>query len=159
MHSSPRRLGSRTRSHRISRPDVLHDALEVYRAQFRPSEQLDRPYAMVGVNVIAADTDAEARRLFTSVQQGFTNLLRGMRGRLQPPIDDIETYWSPLEQAQAQRMLACSFVGSADTVRNGLARFVELTRAEELIVAAAIYDHGARLRSYEILAESIAPPA
>jgi luciferase family oxidoreductase group 1 len=140
-------------------PDALHDALAVYRAQFRPSEQLDRPYAMVGVNVIAADTDPEARRLFTSVQQGFTNLLRGMRGRLQPPIDDIETYWSPLEQAQAQRMLACSFVGSADTVRNGLARFVELTRAEELIVAAAIYDHGARLRSYEILAESIAPPA
>ncbi len=140
-------------------PDALHDALAVYRAQFRPSEQLDGPYAMVGVNVIAADTDAEARRLFTSVQQGFTNLLRGARGRLQPPIDDIETYWSPLEKAQAQRMLACSFVGSADTVRNGLARFVELTRAEELIVAAAIYDHRARLRSYEILAESIAPPA
>ena len=101
-------------------PDALHDALAVYRAQFRPSEQLDRPYAMVGVNVIAADTDAGARRLFTSVQQGFTNLLRGARGRLQPPIDDIEAFWSPFEKAQAQRMLACSFVGSAATFATAL---------------------------------------
>ncbi len=83
-----------------------------------------RPYAMVGVNVIAADTDAEARRLFTSAQQAFTNLLRGARGQLLPPIDDIERYWSPLEKAQVQRMLACAFVGSSATIRAGLEAFV-----------------------------------
>jgi alkanesulfonate monooxygenase SsuD/methylene tetrahydromethanopterin reductase-like flavin-dependent oxidoreductase (luciferase family) len=107
---------------------------------------------MVGVNVIAADTDAEAQRLFTSAQQGFTNAVRGTRRQLPPPIDDIETYWSPLEKMQASAMLACSFVGSPETVRRGLDRFTEQTRADELMVASAIYDHAARLRSYEILA-------
>jgi luciferase family oxidoreductase group 1 len=134
-------------------PDALMQALEVYRARFEPSAQLERPYAMAGVNVIAADTDEEAHHLFTSAQQSFTNLFRGTRGQLLPPIDDIETYWSPAEKAQASRMLACSFVGSAETVRRGLERFIEETRADELMVAAAIYDHDARLRSYEILAE------
>ena len=89
-------------------PDDLMPALAIYRENFRPSAQLDRPYAMVGANVIAAETDAEARRLFTSPQQAFTNLLRGTRGQLLPPIDDIERYWSPHEKAQAQRMLACA---------------------------------------------------
>ena len=102
---------------------------------------------------IAAETDAEAQHLFTSPQQSFTNLFRGARGLLQPPIDDIETYWSPAEKAQASKMLACSFVGSRDTVRRGLEQFIERTGADELMVAAAIYDHAARLRSYEILAE------
>jgi len=134
-------------------PDALMQALEVYRARFKPSEQLDRPYVMVGANVVAADDDAAARRLFTSMQQSFANLLRGARGRLPPPIDDIEAYWSPLEKAQASRMLACSFVGARGAVRDALARFIEETRADEVIVAAAIYDHRARLRSYEILAE------
>ncbi|HET8697415.1 MAG TPA: LLM class flavin-dependent oxidoreductase [Gammaproteobacteria bacterium] len=135
-------------------PDELMRALEVYRANFRPSAQLDRPYAMVGANVIAADTDAAARRLFTSAQQAFTNLFRGARGQLLPPIDDIEAYWTPLEKAQASRMLACSFVGAASTVREGLERFVAHTGADEVIVAAAVYEHAARLRSYEILAET-----
>ena len=134
-------------------PEALMPALHAYRDKFQPSAQQDRPYAMVGVNVIAADTDAEARRLFTSVQQQFTNLFRGTRGQLRPPIHDIETYWSPTEKAQASSMLACSFVGSPETVRRGLERFLEETGADELIVAAAIYDHGARLRSYELLAE------
>jgi alkanesulfonate monooxygenase SsuD/methylene tetrahydromethanopterin reductase-like flavin-dependent oxidoreductase (luciferase family) len=105
------------------------------------------------VNVIAADTDEEARHLFTSAQQSFTNLFRGTRGKLQPPIDDIESYWTPHEKAQAMNMLACSFVGSAQTVREGLERFLEQTGADELIVASAIYDHSKRLRSYEILAD------
>ena len=134
-------------------PDQLLDALAIYRERFEPSEQLAKPYAMIGVNVIAADTDAEARRLFTSAQQSFTNIFRGTRGRLQPPIDDIETYWSPVEKAQASRMLACSVVGSRDTVRQGLGRLLAETKADELMVASAIYDHAARLRSYEILAE------
>jgi luciferase family oxidoreductase group 1 len=134
-------------------PDALMQALQVYREKFQPSKQLDRPYVMVGANVVAAETDAEARRLFTSAQQQFTNLFRGTRSRLPPPIDDIEAYWSPAEKAQASRMLACSFVGSAETVRRGLEDFIAQTGADEVIVASAIYDHAARLRSYEILAE------
>jgi luciferase family oxidoreductase group 1 len=133
-------------------PEALMQALDVYRASFQPSEQLERPYAMVGANVIAADTDAEARRLFTSAQQSFANLLRGTRGQLPPPIDDIEAYWSPAEKAHASRILACSFVGSAQTLQAPLADFVARTGADELIVAAAVHDHRARLRSYEILA-------
>src|SRR3712207_1836479 len=89
-------------------PAALHQALQVYCARFQPSRQLERPYAMVGVNVIAADTDEEARRLFTSVQQAFTNMFRGTRGKLQPPIDDIESYWAPHEKVQAMSMLSCS---------------------------------------------------
>jgi len=134
-------------------PADLLAALAAYRAAFRPSAQLAAPYAMVGVNVVVAPTDAEARRLFTSVQQGVTNLLRGARGQLRPPIDDIESYWTPPEKAQASRMLACSFVGAPATVRAGLERLVAETAADELIVAAGIFDQGARLRSYELLAE------
>ena len=134
-------------------PDALMQALHVYRTTFKPSAQLAQPYAMVGVNVIAAETDAEARRLFTSAQQAFTNAFRGTRRQLQPPIDDIETYWSPIEKIQASGMLACSFVGSPQTVQRGLEQFVEQTAADELMVASAIYDHSARLRSYEMLAD------
>lgn len=134
-------------------PDALMQALAVYRERFEPSAQLDRPYAMVGCNVIAADTDAEARRLFTSAQQAFTNMFRGTRGLLPPPIDDIETYWSPMEKVQASSMLACSFVGSRESVRAQLADFLERTRADELMVASALFDPSARKRSYEILAQ------
>jgi luciferase family oxidoreductase group 1 len=133
-------------------PDALMQALQLYRATFKPSAQLARPHAMVGVNVIAAETDAEARRLFTSAQQAFTNAFRGTRRQLQPPVDDIESYWSPLEKLQVSSMLACSFVGSPQTVQRGLERFVEQTGADELMVASAIYDHSARLHSYEALA-------
>ncbi|HAO41717.1 MAG TPA: alkane 1-monooxygenase, partial [Afipia sp.] len=93
-------------------PDQLIPALEIYRSRFKPSEQLDRPYTMVGVNVIAAESDGEARRLATTQQMSFTNLFRGARGLSQPPIDDIETYWTPSEKAQAMRMLARSIIGS-----------------------------------------------
>lgn len=134
-------------------PDALMRALQVYRDNFKPSEQLARPHAMIGVNVIAADTDEEARFLFTTPQQSFTNLFRGTRGKLQPPIADIESYWSPSEKVQASNMLGCSVVGSPRTIREGLTRLIEKTGADELMVASAIYDHGARLKSYEILAE------
>ncbi|HEY0522476.1 MAG TPA: LLM class flavin-dependent oxidoreductase [Stellaceae bacterium] len=134
-------------------PNALLPALEIYRSRFQPSPQLDHPYAMAGVNVIAADTDAEARRLFTSAQQQFTNLVRGTRGRLQPPIDDIERYWAPHEKQQASHMLTYAFVGAAETVRHGLREFVARTRIDELMVTAPIFDHAARLHSYEILAE------
>jgi luciferase family oxidoreductase group 1 len=137
-------------------PDALMQALQVYRSTFQPSRQLERPHAMVGVNVIAADTDEEARYLFTSLQQRFTDMVRGTRGLLKPPIPSIESYWSAQEKVQASRMLACSFVGSPETVRGALAHFAQETGADELIVASAIYDHAARLRSYELLASAFA---
>ncbi len=133
-------------------PQALLPALQVYRERFEPSAQLRRPHAMVGANVIVAETDAEARRLFTSAQQAFTNMFRGTRGQLPPPIDDIESYWSPGEKAQAGGMLARSFVGSPDTVRRGLEAYLAETGADEIMAAAAIYDHAARRRSYELLA-------
>jgi luciferase family oxidoreductase group 1 len=134
-------------------PDVLFDALAIYRKQFKPSNQLAHPYAMVGLNVVAADTDEKARRQFTTVQQSFTNLLRGAAGKLQAPIDDIEEYWTAAEKHQASRMLKYSIVGSPETVRKQLESFVDLTRADELMVVCSLYDHTARIRSYEIVAE------
>lgn len=135
-------------------PDLLLQALEIYRARFKPSEQLQRPYAMVGVNIIAAETDAEAKRLATTQQMSFVNMFRGTRGLSQPPIDDIETYWSLSEKAQVQRMLARSIVGSPETVRRGIAELVDETRADELIVVSDVYDHALRLRSFELIAEA-----
>lgn len=134
-------------------PDSLLTAFAAYRSRFEPSEQLQAPHAMAGINVIAAETDAEARRLFTSAQQQFTNLFRGTRGLLRPPIDDIDGYWSPAEKRQASSMLARSFVGSPETVKRGLEAFLAETGADELMVASAIHDHSARVRSYAILAE------
>ncbi|HUQ37936.1 MAG TPA: LLM class flavin-dependent oxidoreductase [Aestuariivirga sp.] len=133
-------------------PDALYEALEVYRTRFEPSVQSTKPYAMAGVNVIVAETDAEATRLFTSIQQRFTAMFRKDRGYLNPPIDDIETYWTPTEKMQASRMLSCSFVGSPKTVESGLREFIAKTGVDELMVSSAIYDHAARLRSYELLA-------
>jgi luciferase family oxidoreductase group 1 len=137
-------------------PDALMEALQMYRDRFEPSEQLERPYAMVACNVIAAHTEAEARRLFTSPQQSFVNLVRGARGQLQPPIEDIEAYWSAAEKAHVSRMMARSFVGTDADVAERLRGFVNETGADEVIVAAAIFDHRARLRSYEILAKAFA---
>jgi alkanesulfonate monooxygenase SsuD/methylene tetrahydromethanopterin reductase-like flavin-dependent oxidoreductase (luciferase family) len=108
---------------------------------------------MVGANVVVAKTDQEARRLFTTIQQQFAHLQRGDPGRLRPPIDDIEAYWSPHEKIRAQHMLACSFVGAPETVREGLARFLERTGADEVMVAAPLYDQEARRTSYRMLAE------
>ncbi|HEV2861892.1 MAG TPA: LLM class flavin-dependent oxidoreductase [Pyrinomonadaceae bacterium] len=133
-------------------PDYLTHALAVYRQQFRPSEALDAPYAMACVNVFAADTDAEARRLFTSLQQQFVNLRRGTPGLLQPPVEDAEARWSPIELAGVEHALRYSFVGSRETVRRGLEAFVGGTGVDELMVAGHIYDHAARLRSFEIAA-------
>ena len=135
-------------------PEALLPALEVYRERFEPSAQLAEPYAMVGANVVVADTDDEARRLFTSAQQSFTNIFRGQRGQLPPPIHDIESYWTPLEKERASSMLRRSFAGSPDTVRVGLDAFAAETQADEIIVAAAIHDHAARVRSYELLSEA-----
>ena len=134
-------------------PQLLLRALETYRHRFKPSEQLDRPYAMVGCNVIAADSDVEARRLATTQQMSFANLLRGARRLSQPPIDDIDDYWSPAEKAQAQQMLARSIVGDPATVRAGLQALVEETGADELIIVSDVFDHQQRLHSFELIAE------
>jgi luciferase family oxidoreductase group 1 len=134
-------------------PDLLIPALEIYRSRFKTSAQLDRPYAIVGVNIIAAGSDAEARRLATTQQMSFANIFRGARGLSQPPIDDIESYWSPMEKAQAMRMLARSIIGSPETVRSGMDALVAETGADELIVVSDVYEHSARLRSFELIAE------
>jgi luciferase family oxidoreductase group 1 len=134
-------------------PAALREALRAYRERFEPSEQLERPYAMAGVNVIAAETDADARRLFTTLQQAFTDLHRGARGLQKPPIDDIDAYWTPAEKVAAQGMLTHSVVGSGETVRAGLERFVELSGADELMIVTTVFDHEARKRSLEIVAE------
>jgi luciferase family oxidoreductase group 1 len=135
-------------------PDLLIPALQIYRNRFKPSEQLQGPYAMVGVNIIAADSDDEARRLATTQQMSFANIFRGARGLSQPPIDDIETYWSPVEKAQATRMLARSIVGSLTTVRAGIEALVAETGADELMIVSDVYDHAARLRSFQLIAEA-----
>jgi luciferase family oxidoreductase group 1 len=134
-------------------PDALFAALEIYRKQFKPSKQLDHPYAMVGINVVAADTDEEARRLFTTVQQSFTNLVRGAGGKLQAPIDNIDDYWTPIEKHHASHMLKYSIVGSTETVRRELEAFVELTNADELMIVTSLYDHPSRVRSYKLVAD------
>jgi len=134
-------------------PADVMQALQLYRSRFKPSKQLAQPYAMVGLNVVAAETDAEARRIFTSHQQAFVLLRRGTPGQIPPPIDDIETYWTPAEKAMASHSLACSVVGSPKTVERELAEFIEATQPDEIIIAGLIYDQGARLRSYEITAE------
>ena len=135
-------------------PDALLPALKLYRDRYKPSDRNPSPYAMPALQIVAADTDAAARRLFTSTQQAFANMSRNARGPLPPPIEDIEAYWSPAEKAQAEHMLSYALVGSPATVRAGLTRFIALTAADEIMVASMIYDHGARLRSFEIVAEA-----
>ncbi len=134
-------------------PADMMQALHLYRAQFKPSSQLDRPYAMLGLNVVVAETDVQARYLFSSVQQSFTNLRRGTPGQIPPPIDDIDAYWSPQEKASASMTLLCSAVGSPEAVERGVLRFIEVAQPDEIITTAHIYDHSSRLRSFELLAE------
>jgi luciferase family oxidoreductase group 1 len=135
-------------------PDHLHDALAIYRSRFKPSAQLERPYVMVGANVFAAATDAEARRHFTSLQQAFVNLRRGTPGQLPPPVDSTDGLWSPMEQAGLEHSLRYAIVGAPETVRRGLAAFIAETAADEVMVTAQMFDHAARLRSFDIVAEA-----
>jgi luciferase family oxidoreductase group 1 len=134
-------------------PDLLMQALDIYRARFNASESLARPYTMAGVVAIAAATDGEARRLLTSLQQQFVNLRRGRPGPVQPPVDTMDGLWTPAEQAGVEHSLACAIVGSPEAVRRGLEGFVAQTGVDEVMVTAQIYDHAARVRSYEMVAE------
>lgn len=133
-------------------PEMLLQALDLYRTQFRPSAQLAKPHAMVGVNIFAADTDEEASRLFTSLQQVFLNLIRGRPTQLQPPVDDIDQHWNPVEAEHVDRMTSCSAVGGPDTFRAQIESLLHETRADEIVATAHIHDQQARLRSFEIAA-------
>ena len=136
-------------------PGQLMPALEIYRARFKPSAQLDKPYAMVGVNIIAADSEAEAKHLATTQQMSFTNIFRGARGLSKPPIDDIETYWTPMEKAQVAQMLGCSIVGDPETVRAGIGQLLKQTAADELMIVSDIFDHNKRLHSFDLIAQAM----
>ncbi|MDT3706672.1 MAG: LLM class flavin-dependent oxidoreductase [Thiobacillus sp.] len=138
-------------------PDMLMPALEIYRSRFKPSRQLAQPYTVAGINVIAADTDAEAKRLATTQQMSFADLVGGRRGLGKPPIDDIDTYWSAGEKARAMHMLKHSVFGSVDTVRTGLQSFIADTGVDEIMIVSDVYEHQARLRSLELIAEAMKP--
>ncbi|TIT16125.1 MAG: LLM class flavin-dependent oxidoreductase, partial [Mesorhizobium sp.] len=127
-------------------PAELDHALEVYRSRFQPSAELDRPYVMLGLNVFAAPTDAEARLLFTSLQQAFVNLRTGRPGRLPPPVEGYEQTLDPMAKTMLGQALSCAVVGSPETVRQGIDAFVRRTGADELMVTAQVFDHAARVR-------------
>jgi luciferase family oxidoreductase group 1 len=135
-------------------PAALVPAIQIYRETFRPSAQLAAPHLMLAANVIVADEDEQARKLFTSTQRSFIDgIFRRQRTLLPPPIESIEDYWQPHERQQMESMLSCSFIGSPDTVRTGLEGFLAEHQPDELIVTTSAYDQAARLRSLELLAE------
>lgn len=135
-------------------PDAMDEALAIYRREFRPSPRWAQPYALLALNVVAAETDAEARRLFTTQQQSFVNLRRGQPGLIPPPIDDIDGFWTPAERSGVERALACAVIGDPDTVRDGIAAFIDRHRPDELMLTANVYEHAARLRSFELAAQA-----
>jgi luciferase family oxidoreductase group 1 len=139
-------------------PGQMQDAVAIYRDRFRPSERLAKPYVMLGVNIFAADTDAEARLLFSSLQQAFLNLRRGRPGKLPPPAADFDAGLDRYGKAMLEDALSCSIVGGPETIRQGLPQFVARTGADELMVTAQIFDHAARKRSFEILAHEAVKP-
>jgi luciferase family oxidoreductase group 1 len=134
-------------------PAMMMQAIEIYRARFQPSEQLDRPYVMLGFNIFAADSDAQARLLSTSMQQAFVNLRSGRPGQLPPPMADYESQLPPAARAMLADVLSCSAIGSRDTVRAALVAFIARTQPNEIMITSQIFEHAARLHSYEIAAD------
>ena len=134
-------------------PAEMEHAIEIYRSRFQPSQRLDKPHFMLGLNVFAADTDAEAQLLFSSLQQAFVNLRTGRPGKLPPPVENYTATLDPMATAMLDQALSCSIVGTPETVRRGLEAFVARHGPDELMVTAQIFDHEARKRSFEILAE------
>lgn len=135
-------------------PDLLFQALHLYREKFQPSARLDKPYVMVCINVVAADSERDARFLFTSQQQQFINLRRGKPGPLSAPVENMDNLWSPSEQYGVQQALSMSLVGDTDKVRHGLAALMRETQADEIMVNGQIFDTEARLRSFAIAMEA-----
>ncbi|WP_173918299.1 LLM class flavin-dependent oxidoreductase [Halobacillus sp. Marseille-Q1614] len=136
-------------------PNNTLGALDLYRRSFKPSETLEEPYAMVGVNVIAADTDEEAERLATSLYQQFLNIIRNTNKLLQPPVNNMDEIWMEHEKHALQQQLGASIIGGPEKVRTELQNFLDDTQADEMIIASQIYDHEARLRSYEIVSNIV----
>ena len=136
-------------------PAALMDALSIYRARFEPSAQCAKPYVMVGFNVVAADTEPEARLLYTSIQQSILRLRSGAPGKLPPPAADIEERLTPVDRQMLEQMQACSVVGSPEMVRAGVVEFAERTGADEVMIVTHVFDHAARLRSLELTAEQV----
>jgi len=131
-------------------PDAMDEALALYRRDFRPSARLRTPWAILALNVVASESEAQSRRLFTTQQQAFVNLRRGRPGRIPPPVDDIEAFWEPHEKAGVERVLACTVLGDPEQVGEGLAAFAARHRPDEMMLTANIFDHAARLRSFEL---------
>jgi luciferase family oxidoreductase group 1 len=131
-------------------PMQMMEAIEIYRSRFQPSVQLDKPYLMLGANVVAAESDDEARYLFTSYQQSFVSLRRGRPMPVPPPVEGYELDLGPLERLQLQPILDMAIVGGPETVRRRLREFIATTGADEIIIASQVFDHEARVRSYEI---------
>ena len=131
-------------------PDAMDEALAIYRRDFRPSARLRAPWAMLALNVVASESEEQSRRLFTTQQQSFVDLRRGRPGRIPPPVDDIEAFWEPHEKAGVERALACTVLGDPAQVGEGLAAFAARHRPDEMMLTANIFDHAARLRSFEL---------
>ena len=140
-------------------PAAMSEALALYHRDFKPSRRLRAPYAMLALNVVAADTRAEAQRLFTTQQQAFVRLRRGTPGLGPPPVEDIEAFWTPAEKAMVEQALACAVVGDAADVREGIADFARRHRPDELMLTANIFDHGARLHSFALAAQAFGSDA
>lgn len=135
-------------------PTAMDEALALYRRDFKPSKRLAQPYAMLALNVIGADSVAEAKRLFTTQQQSFVRLRRGQPGLIPPPIDDIDAFWAPHEKAGVEQALACTVLGDAAALREGIAAFIGRHRPDELMLTANIFDHEARKRSFAMAADA-----
>lgn len=135
-------------------PDMLLSALEIYRERFEPSHYLDKPYAMVGIMGVAADSDAQADHLFTSMQQSFVALRRNARGQFPPPVETMDGHWSETEKIFVDHAMTYAVVGGPDTVRRKLDGFIAQTQADEVIVSMPIYDMDARLKSVRLFADA-----
>jgi luciferase family oxidoreductase group 1 len=135
-------------------PAQFLTAIDIYRKEFKPSAQLTEPYVLACVNVVAADTDAEANKLATSLFQLFRGIVTGKRMLLQPPVDNMDDVWDVYEEAQANQMLACIFIGSKQTIQEDLQRFLDQTQVNEVMASSHIYDHEAKLKSYQLLSEA-----
>ena len=131
-------------------PDAMDEAVALYRRDFRPSARLAEPWVILALNVVASESEAQSRRLFTTQQQSFVNLRRGRPGRIPAPVDDIEAFWEPHEKASVERALACTVLGDAAQVGEGLAAFAARHRPDEMMITANVFDHAARLRSFEL---------
>jgi luciferase family oxidoreductase group 1 len=134
-------------------PEYILPALELYRKNFTPSDELEKPQAMLAINIIAAETDKEAWRLATTQFQSFLRLIRGTPGQMLPPVDSMDGLWTAQEKALVDARLGGSIIGGVATVKEGLRKMLSETRADELMINSMIFDHAARLRSYEIVAD------